>query len=151
MGRDALSQSHSGPLKACGGCVELSELRHSVFNVATRVDNTEEQVSALDATVTEQGRQLAVLTERVLLSVDGLRREFSAAVTASGLEHRGKDPRESTPTGRLPEIKAGIVSLRGPVWLVLSVVLVLALVLGGIAGVAYVAAQWGPPTRAASK
>ena len=157
MGRDAVTITHSGPLKACAGCVELNEIRHYASSISQLAHDTEERVTAVEVSLTEQGQRLAVMAERWTHTseqipglLDGLRREFAAAITISKLETQGKDPRAVTPS-RLPELKAGPVSLRGPVWLVLVVAVLLAVVLGGFAAGAYVAAEVWRPAKAAAK
>ena len=158
MGREALSQSHAGALKGCPGCVELSELRHRVDSVAYRVDEAENMTEAISGRVSQvelaaarMGGVLDQIPGLIDAKFDALIQVLKTRDSVMAATARGKDPRESTPTSKLPELKAGPVALRGPVWLVLAVVIVLALVLGGLAAGAYVAAQWGPPARAASK
>lgn len=153
MGRETvierLSASHSGQRKTCVGCSTVDGLAEIIDEESDRTNSVESRVTVAEQRLSRHDTEIAVLAERVLLSVDGLRREFAAAVTASGFERAGKDIRASTPAGRLPEIKAGSVAIRGPVWLVLAVVVFVTLALGAFAAGAYVAAQWGPPSKVA--
>lgn len=58
---------------------------------------------------------------------------------------RGADLESRTPSGR-PEVKFGSASLKASTATIVSVVLMLILLGGGIAGSAYVLGEWGRPT-----
>jgi hypothetical protein len=103
-------------------------------------------MTAAETRISHTDLSVATLSGQVLASIDGLRQELRTAMQVASLTRAGVDVEGRTPRGMSSLKLPGGVAWRGPTT-VLALILVFA---SFLAAGAYVAGEWGPPSKSAT-